>query len=1037
MDKYEYKVRADEIRALIQERKYKEAVEIADTIDWRNVKNSMMLCTISDLYKMCKRFEDSRDVLYLAYQRNPGGRMILYSLCELSIKLGDIVNAIEYLKEFKQVAPRDPGRLILKYKLYTAEEVSLEERIEVLEELQQYDCKEKWMYELAYLYHMQGVSEKCVEECNQIAIYFGEGKYVIKALELKALHEPLSAEQDALYRRLTGPKENDILVKDMDVSKFNTIDLQKELANSMAEVFFNDTEKTQSEPVVEEVPAQVEEAAQETYDDITTMLPKVPEEPVAEVPEEPKAEEADDITTVIPPIETTVKEEKNEPADETLIYNVNEVESALKKEPGVARTVLPGKGRFDDMHEVMPKATNNPAIVFPNYDDMVSVEGDGQISFNIPDQEIVDKQITGQISIEDVLAEWERIRSANEKVWRENMHRKVLQQTSSIFKEFDETAKNGLLEQLEEEVETSATVELTKEEAERLGLEVEEVVVPEEPVETEDSEQIAEADEEFFDNTEITKVLPASEVIASLTEQAVVPEEILTVSDPETGNDAESQSSDIREIVLDDESPATEEEPSAEELYFDRTPYVSGEETAEEQVETAETETAEAEEPAEASALEDNGYLEAFAVASEERDAYDREFMQEETEPAEEVESEESEQTTEVEPEEVITEVPAEAPVSDIPKTDVKLYEFKALDAEETPVEEPEEVPESEELSEDTTASDDDSQEVTEEPAQETVIEETEEITEEISEEPTEEEVETDTEESVESKPEESDEAEESEEEDETEDPYEPYEEEPAEPEAPVIRPSGFTAEQEERFESFIQLEESRNRLKEVIGKLSTDSKHGNVVIGSEDLDSAIELAKGLIMELSSKEEITGKIAKIKASTLNAKDADETLSKLYGGALIIQDAHELRRETLDAVRRVLSADDKKLFIVLTCLRRSKHKFMTDNSDMLGSFDVSYDIEALNNKELANYAKAYALSREYTIDEMGMLALHTRIDGKQTNEHSVTVTEVKELVDEAIARSTKKNAKYFLDVLMGKRYDENDMVVLKEKDFAEK
>ncbi len=1023
MDKYEYKVRADEIRALIQERKYKEAVEIADTIDWRNVKNSMMLCTISDLYKMCKRFEDSRDVLFLAYQRNPGGRMILYSLCELSIKLGDIVNAIEYLKEFKQVAPRDPGRLILKYKLYTAEEVSLEERIEVLEELQQYDCKEKWMYELAYLYHMQGVSEKCVEECNQIAIYFGEGKYVVKALELKALHEPLSAEQDALYRRLTGPKENDILVKDMDVSKFNTIDLQKELANSMAEVFFNDNEKPQAEPTVQEVSEPVEEVVEEVYDDITTMIPPIEEAPASEQ-ETPEVEEAeaDDITTVIPPITEPVKEDKEEPSDETVIYNINDLDSALKKEPGVARTVIPKQGRFDNMHEVMPKATNNPAIVFPNYDDMVSLEGDGQISFNIPDQEIVDKQITGQISIEDVLAEWERLRSANEKAWRENMHRKVLQQTSTLFKDFDESARNGLLEQLEEEVETSPTVELTTEEAARLGMEIEEVAEPDETADTEETPETAETtavEESFFDDTEVTKVLPASEVIASLAAENVVPEEILTVSDVDT--DSDSSSSDIREIVID------EEEPTTEELYFDRTPYVQEEDNTEEVSEAKEEEPV-AEEPTEEQTFEDNGYLEAFAEASEERDAYDREFLQEE-ELAEE-ETTEPEVAEEPATEEVVEEVEEEPVEAELPKTDVKLYEFKALDAVEETVTEVEEAEEavSEEIPVEEAESSEEEAEVAEaEPEQDTVEEEPEEVQEEPVQEPGTAEVE----EPVTEEP-----AEEPEQEADTAESYE-TDAEPAEPEEPVIRPSGFTAEQEERFESFIQLEDGRKRLKEAIEKISTDSSHGNVIIGSEDLDSAIELAKGLIMELSSKEEISGKVAKIKASTLNAKDADETLSKLYGGALIIQDAHELRRETLDAVRRILSADDKKLFIVLTCLRRSKHKFISDNSDMLGNFDVSYDIEALNNKELAAYAKAYALSRDYTIDEMGMLALHTRIDSKQTNEHSVTVTEVRDLVDEAIARSTKKNAKYFLDVLMGKRYDENDMVVLKEKDFAEK
>ena len=1010
MDKYEYKVRADEIRALIQEKKYKEAVEIADTIDWRNVKNSKMLCTISDLYKMCKRFEDSRDVLFMAYQRNPGGRMILYSLCELSIKLGDVVNAVEYLKEFKQVAPRDPGRLILKYKLYTAEEVSLEERIEVLEELKQYDCKERWMYELAYLYHMQGVSDKCVEECNQIAIYFGEGKYVVKALELKALHEPLSAEQDALYRRLTGPKENDILVKDMDVSKFNTIDLQKELANSMAEVFFNDNQKPAQEEKEEVESAPSEE--EPVYDDITLMIPDVDEAQAAasivesEPAPAPSTLEVEDATTVIGPINIEEKSETPKPEEETVIYNINDVETALKKEPGVARTVVPSHGRFDDMHEVMPKATKNPAIVFPNYDDMVSMEGDGQISFNIPDQEVVDKQITGQISIDDVMAEWERLRAANEKAWRENMHRKVLQQTSTLFKDFDESSKSGLLEQLEEEVEASPVVELTREESERLGIEVE----PEES-ESEVSEP-AQEDDGFVPG--LANIVPTIEIVDAASEaaasviNAAVPEEILTVTDAPTESD--SQGSDIREIVID-------EEPTAEELFFDRTPYAQDTEETEEAEETAE-------ESQEEVSFADNGYLEAFAAASEERDDLDREFLREEKEEQQiqtEVTEEPVEETAET-PEELIEE---ESDTQEVAETEDNTEEAFLEDVTGV-LEETEEV--TEEIVE----------EIVEEPAQEPVYEEFVEKEPVIEEPVPEEEVsfreDTQAEAFTEEEP-----TEESQEEftEETAEATEEFVEEPApaEPEVPIVRPSGFTAEQEERFEAFIQLEEGRKQLKTAIENISTEAGHGNVVIGSEDLDSAIELAKGLIMELAAKEDISGKIAKIKASTLNAKDAEETLSKLYGGALIIQDAHELRRETLDAMRRVLSAKDKDLFIVLTCHRRSKHKFMADNSDMLASFDVSYDIEALNNKELAAYAKAYALSKEYTIDEMGMLALHTKIDGRQTNEHSVTVTEVKDMVDEAIANSTKKNAKYFLDVLMGKRYDENDMVVLKEKDFA--
>ena len=199
MDKSEYKLRAEEIKDLISRGEYAQAAEIADTIDWRRVKSVMMLCTISDLYKINRRYEDARDMLLLAYERRPGGRTICYSLCELSIKMEEYVQAIEYYKEFVQVAPKDPGRYILQYKLYEAQDVSLEERIAVLEELKKRDYREKWAYELAYLYHRVGLAARCVEECDELILWFGEGKYVIKAMELKMLHQPLTPEQQEKY----------------------------------------------------------------------------------------------------------------------------------------------------------------------------------------------------------------------------------------------------------------------------------------------------------------------------------------------------------------------------------------------------------------------------------------------------------------------------------------------------------------------------------------------------------------------------------------------------------------------------------------------------------------------------------------------------------------------------------------------------------------------------------------------------------------------------------------------------------------------
>ena len=318
MDKYEYKVRAEEIKALIAEGEFAEAVKIADTIDWRRVKSVMMLCTISDLYKINRRFQESKDILLMAYERHPGGRLIVYSLCELSIKMGEFVQAIEYYKEFAQIAPKDTGRYILQYKLYEAQDVSLEERIAVLEEFKKRDYRERWAYELAYLYHRVGLETKCVEECDEMFLWFGDGRHVMKALELKMLHQPLTAPQQEKYEwmkrekeeQIAGleeegveevtledelPEENDseerlveeeqteeaeeniadfsgyaqpeeeFKVKTIDMGQYNTINLQKELAESMKEILGEEEKENASDmdPVTEAIVAPL---LQETGD---------------------------------------------------------------------------------------------------------------------------------------------------------------------------------------------------------------------------------------------------------------------------------------------------------------------------------------------------------------------------------------------------------------------------------------------------------------------------------------------------------------------------------------------------------------------------------------------------------------------------------------------------------------------------------------------------------------------------------------------------------------------------------------------------
>ena len=320
MDKAEYKIATEHIKKLISQGEYAEASYIADTIDWRRVKSVMMLCTVSDLYKVNRRYQDAKELLYMAYERNPESRTILYSLCDLSIKLEEFVAAIEYYKSFVEVAPKDTGRYVLQYRLYQAQEVGLEERIEVLEQLKSEEYIEKWAYELAYLYHRIGFATKCVEECDELILWFGKGRYVYKAMELKMLHEPLTPYQQSIYdhrfehmeqakdmtrvlpRIDSGdsamtdegmvdvtdaptveiPQEylekelhisaeeqpavaEDIQVKTLDVANaYNTMNLQKELADSLREIL----EVSQTESSMDE--AQ-QEADTSVYADTAEM----------------------------------------------------------------------------------------------------------------------------------------------------------------------------------------------------------------------------------------------------------------------------------------------------------------------------------------------------------------------------------------------------------------------------------------------------------------------------------------------------------------------------------------------------------------------------------------------------------------------------------------------------------------------------------------------------------------------------------------------------------------------------------------------
>lgn len=919
MDKYEYKVRADEIKALIAEGEYAQAVKIADSIDWRRVKSVMMLCTISDLYKINRRYEDSRDILLLAYARHAGGRLIVYSLCELSIKLEEYVQAIEYYKEFVQLAPKDTGRYILQYKLYEAQEVSLEERIAVLEEFKKRDYREKWAYELAYLYHRVGLESKCVEECDEMFLWFSEGKYVLKALELKKLHQPLTQEQQNKYDQikdnggisepeivsegkaiqeeadtetededddefsieqnvLTDPTQeipkkdlDDIQVKTVDVSQFNTLNLQKELAESMKEFLENNPIQEEEErPAASEKeepeinsgarkPDVRGEAAAENMQEKAAGREK-PEAAGAAV-EEQDVEEPEPLSREIL-VPDVARQEK--PVSEEVFFgntaevNVEDVVSELiEKDGAAARQVrmpsaapepVPQQEPLAEEVAVqpekmqqLPKADANPALgntgiirTFhkpSGYDDILSQEYDGQLSLVVPDEQKVEKQITGQLSISDIMAEWEKIKKENEQKMLNELKDRVHKQTNALFADFDESTKSGLLEELENAIVSAAMKEQRKK-----------------------------------DQASRPRIVKSSQLSGKET-----PAEPTVREEPR-------------------KTPKEEEPGLSEEILTEP--------------ETEETQV-----------------------------SLEEDFFEED---------------------ESLSEIPKER--------EEEIPEPEDGGAEETD--------KGEEVSEEETAD-----------AEETADEESQ------------------------SKP------------------------------GAGYKSRELSKSEREQFAPFIHHKKTRRQIVEALDNISMASYTGNVIVTGEEGTGTIALAKLLVKEIQlTDNNFSGRVAKISGDTMNKKDVGATLAKLAGGALIIEKASTLKKAAAEGLAKEMNQEGRGLVVILEDAKTPMNDFLAKHEALSAIFNLRVDLEALDDQTLVKYAKKYALEQEYSIDELGVLALHTRIADMQTSDHEVTLSEIEELVDEAIYYADKKTPKHYFDVLFGKRYDREDMIVLRENDF---
>ena len=960
MDKSEYKLRAEEIKDLISRGEYAQAAEIADTIDWRRVKSVMMLCTISDLYKINRRYEDARDMLLLAYERRPGGRTICYSLCELSIKMEEYVQAIEYYKEFVQVAPKDPGRYILQYKLYEAQDVSLEERIAVLEELKKRDYREKWAYELAYLYHRVGLAARCVEECDELILWFGEGKYVIKAMELKMLHQPLTPEQQEKYdHRFDAPGtqqysqnyaqdpgygQNETYDPNQGYVQDGSYDPNQGYAQGGSydpnQGYAQDGSYEPNQGYVQDGGYEPNQGyvQEETYEQVTgdtrvyeTVQPVQPQQAPAQPAE-------DDFDIHVKTMDVGQYNTINLQAE--LAAGLREVLSedhAKETSDSITRSIV---APMIDPGDSDTESLDYPEIADVSEDDLEPETEQMESSevFFGETGEIGDLSQVPQVETEEILPE-----------------EPVVARRTDVVPELSEVQKTSEVQEIVKEPEVQkvpeASVEPPKELADVLAQE---------------------------SDGQISLVMPEAESIElQLTGQMNI-EDILAEWDRKKKENLEKRDEEVRQHVLQQTGAMFTEFVQA---------VIDGLLEKLEKEKAADT---------------------ADTVAEDTTDTDEVEELEEITEePATE---EPVEELTEAAP----VEEAEQEPVEELPEEDTveELAEEPAYEPEAEEYEEPEaEIYEQEEIVDEVQAEPEEAMD------DEPVEEPTAEAVESVDEETASEEIELTAEETPEAG------------------------EAPEQPERPAVerdkaKVRALTREERELYAPFIQSRSAREQLVKAIDNISLAAYTGNVIITGEEGMDTLSLAKNMVREIQATDSnFSGKVAKISGHALNKKDTADTLSKLKNGALIICKASEMNDATANVLHKALQQESQGIVIILEDTKRDIDKFLEKHEKLRECFTARMDVEALSNNTLVAFGKQYAREMEYSIDELGELALHTRIEDMQTIDHVVTVVDVKQIVDEAIAHANKKTLKHFFDVLFAKRYDDEDMIILTEKDFV--
>ena len=1081
MDKYEYRVKTEQLLEYTEKKQYRKAMEIADTIDWRRVKSASMLNTVSEVYEYCGEFQKSRDILFMAFDRSPGSRKIVYRLATLALKVNDPDEASDCYEEFVKLAPKDPNQYILKYRILKVQRAPVEEQIAALEEFKKAEYIEKWAYELAKLYHDAGMVRECLEECDDLILWFSEGKYVYLAMELKMKYKPLTPLQQEKYDKHTGKKTKDIVIPGQE---------EEDEEEDKTETANGNTQEIP--PLKEEAAAEKEEVEEKT------------------VPKQTPAEEKEDVKEDVKEAE----EEKSKPrATITRIVTGATLEEALAS--GVA----------------MAAGLNQEEKAMAERDEELKISGQMKIEDIL--QEWEEKQKVNADAIEKQKAEdKERLRiERQEAEKRKEASRKAAEEAArKAEEEARKKAAEEAARKAEEEARKKAEEEAARKEAEETARKAEEAAKKAEEARkkaAEEAEKLAASQTAAKKKAKgaATSAPKSKKTKKNILEEKTqkLPDDIMELveqlesrvsgtASPQKEEEEEFEQEDLLEALAEDfgegepavlleaelqadeseeENDLKEEEPEEnlpeeeesegdfeEDDFEEKEP--EGEDVGEEAPENDESEDDFEEESEDDFGDEESEDFEENDFDDESEEDFEEDDFDDESEDFEEddfddeseegfeeddFDDDESEEDFEEDDFDDESEEDFEEDFEEDDFDDESEEDFEEDDFDDESEEDFEEDEFGEEGDFDEDEFDEDEFIESEDDFDEEDFDEDDFEEEDFEDGESEDEDDFDEDELDEDELDEEDFEEEEEEEISLEI------EEPSEEEiqkrfkkakggggvpfdtgfvvtgrydlsatSEIGLKAGLTEEQKKLFSYFVPV---RGMSEQIVEALDNDrraqregtSKTGNLLVigrkGSGKTVLAVDIVKAIQKQRNLKQ---GKVAIVTGESLNKKELPNIIQKLKGGAIIVEKAGKLNSRTVKELNHLMERKTGEMLFVLEDQRKPLEKVLTANPEFKKKFTSKLELPIFINDELVTFGQTYAKENGYKLDEMGILALYSRIDVMQREDHAVSVAEVKEIMDEAISHSQRVNVKHLARRVFGKGTDDSDRIILKEEDF---